>query len=93
MHRVKEVKPLLGFKVWLKFFDGIEGTVDLSDLAGKGVFLKWNDKEYFDSVYVDSESHTIAWPGGIDLCPDALYTEVTGKDIASFLKANVSKVS
>jgi hypothetical protein len=93
MHRIKEVKPLSGFKVWIKFSDGIEGTVDLSDLAGEGVFLKWNDKEYFDSVYVDSESHTIAWPGGIDLCPDALYAEVTGKDIASFLTANVSKVS
>jgi len=92
MHRIEEVKPLSGFKVWIKFSDGIEGTVDLSDLAGKGVFLKWNDKEYFDSVYVDSESRTIAWPGGIDLCPDALYGEVTGKDIASFLKANVSKV-
>ena len=52
--------------------------MDLSDLAGKGVFSKWN--------------HKVAWPGGIDLCPDALYVEVTGKDITSFLTASASKV-
>jgi len=90
MHHIKEVKPLPGFKVWVKFSDGVSGTVDLSNLTGKGVFSKWNDKEYFNLVYVDSESHTIAWPGGIDLCPDLLYAEITGKDIKSFLTANVS---
>lgn len=41
MHRVVEVKPLLDFKVRLKFLDGVEGTVDLSDVAGKGVFSSW----------------------------------------------------
>jgi len=90
MHHIKEVKPLPDFKVWIKFSDGVNGTVDLSNLTGKGVFSKWNDKEYFNSVYVDSESHTIAWPGGIDLCPDLLYTEIMGKDIESFLTADVS---
>jgi len=59
MHRIKEVKPLLSFKVWIKFFDGVQGIVDLSDLAEKGVVSKWNNKEYFNSVYIDSESHTI----------------------------------
>lgn len=90
MNRIKEVKPLPSFRVWIKFSDGVEGIIDLSDLVGKGVFSKWNDKEYFNSVYIDSESHTIAWPGGIDLCPDTLYEEITGKDITSFLTTNVS---
>ena len=35
-------------------------------------------------------SHTIAWPGGIDLCPDSLYAEMTDKDTTSFLTKNVS---
>lgn len=83
MHRIIEVKALPGFKVWLKFSDGIEGTVDLSNLAGKGVFEAWNDPKHFESVYVDPESHTVAWPGGIDLCPDSLYAEVTGIDVLS----------
>ena len=90
MKRIKEVKPLPSFRVWIRFHDGVEGVIDLSDLAGKGIFSKWNDKEYFNSVHIDSESHTITWPGGIDLCPDTLYAEITGKDIASFLKKNIS---
>ncbi|MCL6087744.1 MAG: DUF2442 domain-containing protein [Actinobacteria bacterium] len=76
MNHIKEVKALPSFRVWIKFSDGVEGIVDLSDLVGQGVFSKWSDKEYFNSVYIDSESHTIAWPGGIDLCPHALYAEI-----------------
>ena len=94
MNCITEVKPLPSFRVWIRFSDGVKGIIDLSDLVGKGIFSKWNDKEYFNSVYIDSEGHTIAWPSGIDLCPDALYAEITGKDIASFLATNVStKVS
>lgn len=81
MHRIIEVKPLKNFKVWLKFADGVEGTVDLSDIAGKGIFSAWNDSEFFKKVFVNPESHTIAWPGGIDLCPDTLYSEITGTDV------------
>ncbi len=83
MHRIVEVKPLQNFKVWIKFSDGIEGTVDLSNVAGKGVFSSWNDPKIFQSVFVDPESRTIAWPGGIDLCPDSLYAEITRVDILS----------
>lgn len=46
-----DVKPLQDFKVWLKFSDGVEGTVDLSDVAGKGVFCAWNDPEIFNYLY------------------------------------------
>jgi hypothetical protein len=35
----------------------------------------------FQKVSIDSESHTVAWPGGIDLCPDSLYEEVTGQPV------------
>lgn len=79
MCRVEEVKALPDYKLWLKFSDGVEGTADLSDLVGKGVFSVWRDKKCFEAVYVDPENHTPAWSGGIDLCPDRLYMEITGK--------------
>lgn len=91
MHRIVEVKPVSDYKVWIKFADGIEGIVDLSDLAGKGIFSQWQDKNFFNSVYVDNESHTVAWPGGIDLCPDELYAEITGQDINSVLKVKTTQ--
>jgi hypothetical protein len=83
MYRVEKVKALPDYKLWLKFSDGVEGTVDLSGLVGKGVFSVWRDKKKFAAVYVDPESHTAAWPGGIDLCPDNLYMEITGKEVFS----------
>ena len=83
MNRIVDVKPLKDLKVWLKFSDGVEGTVDLSDIAGKGVFSSWNDPDMFKSVSINPENHTISWPGGIDLCPDTLYAEIAGIDIFS----------
>ena len=86
MHRVVEVKPLKDYRVWLKFSDGVEGTVDLSELVGKGVFSAWEDVDFFNSVFIDQESHTIAWEGGIDLDPDSLYARILGVDPLSVLK-------
>ena len=94
MYRIKKVKVLPAYRLRIKFFDGTEGIVDLSDLVGQGIFSKWSDKEYFNSVYVDPENHTVAWPGGIDLCPYTLYAEIKGKSIETLLTTNVSmKVS
>ena len=77
--KINEVRPLPGFKIWVKFQDGVEGNVDLSDLVGKGVFSKWKEPGFFESVFIDKESHTVAWPGGIDLSPESLHAEITGK--------------
>ncbi len=78
MYKIVEVKPLPNYRIWIKFSDGVEGEVDLSGLVGKGVFSAWKDVDFFNSVFVDPESHTVAWEGGIDLCPDNLYAKVTG---------------
>lgn len=86
MHRIVEVKPLANYRVRLKFSDGVEGIVDLSELAGKGVFSAWEDVNFFNSVYVDKESRTIVWGKEIDLCPDTLYAKVLGVDPLSLLK-------
>ena len=36
-----EVKPLENHRIWVKYSDGVEGEVDLSNLVGKGVFVVW----------------------------------------------------
>lgn len=33
-----EVRPLSGYRIWIGYDDGESGEVDLSHLAGKGVF-------------------------------------------------------
>ena len=82
MHWVVAVQPLEVYRVMIRFSDGVEGEVDLADIVGKGVFALWNDPEQFATVSIDPESHTIAWPGGIDLCPDTLYRDVVAQQFS-----------
>jgi hypothetical protein len=35
------------------------------------------DEAEFRKVFVDAESGTIAWPGGIDLAPDGLHRRLS----------------
>ena len=76
--RAVAVEPRDGYRIWLRCADGAESEVDLSDLAGKGVFAAWLEPEFCDHVYI-SEWSSIAWNNEIELCPDALYLEFAGK--------------
>ena len=78
MFKVVDVKPLPEFKLRLRYSDGAEGVVDLSHLAGKGVFRVWNRAGAFENVSIGSGGE-IRWGDAVDLCPDALYMQVTGK--------------
>ena len=78
MFKPVEVKALSGYRLWLRYADGVEGEVDLSNLAGKGVFSLWDEFSAFENVHIGQDGE-IAWNGGIDLCPDALYLRLTGK--------------
>jgi len=69
---------LQGYRLALTFDDGTAGTVDLSSLVGKGAFACWNDPAAFAQVRVGS-SGELLWGDRVDLCPDALYLKITGK--------------
>ena len=66
-----------GLSIWIRYEDGVEGEIDLSDIAGKGVFEAWDDRAYFEGVYI-SDHRSIAWDDVLELCPDSLYMELTG---------------
>lgn len=78
MIRPTEVKPRDGYRIWLRYSDGTAGEIDLSHLCGQGVFAVWNDPGYFERVHV-TPHRAIAWDDNLELCPDALYMELTGK--------------
>ena len=78
MRRISKATALPGYRVALEFDDGVTGTVDLSESAGKGVFAAWSDELFFKQVRIGS-SGELVWGEQIDLCPDALYLKVTGK--------------
>ena len=86
------VEPLDGFRIRLKYADGVSGVVDLSDMAGKGVFERWNEPGYFSRVYVTSHK-SIAWDDDLELCADSLYIEITGKTLGEMYPETDPKVA
>lgn len=81
MERIVAAKALPGYRLWLRFTDGAEGEADVSAFVGRGLFAAWNDPREFEKVFVDPECGTVCWPGNMDLDPDMLYSEVTGKPL------------
>ncbi len=73
MVAVTEVEPLEGYRVSLRFDDGSERVVDLSDALWGQMGEPLRDPDYFRLVRVDPELRTIAWPNGFDLDPDVLH--------------------
>lgn len=78
MHKVMEVHALDGFQLQVEFSDDVSGTIDLSHLVGHGVFRLWDDPGKFREVYV-GEGGQISWSDSVDICPDAVYMQITGK--------------
>ena len=72
------VKVLDHYRLWIRYSDGIEGEVDLSHLVGKGIFSRWEDYQEFGKVHI-GEGGAISWDEDIDLCPDAVYLQITGR--------------
>lgn len=75
---IVELSPQKGYGLHLRFSDGVEGTLDLSSLAGRGVFADWLEPGAFEQVRLN-EFGVPEWPGKAELCPDALYMELSGK--------------
>ena len=71
-----EVRALEPYRIWLRYDDGVEGELDLSYLAGDGVFAAWLDHSFFAGVHL-GPCGSIAWSERIDLCGDALYLKLT----------------
>ncbi len=76
--KIIAAKPLPSFRLELTFDNGESGVVDLSSLAGRGVFTTWNEPGTFERASITDQG-AIEWPGELDLCPDALYLQMTGK--------------
>lgn len=71
---VESVQVLDGYRVRVKFNDGVEKEIDLEPVIWGPVFEQIrNDSEYFRQVFVDPLSQTLTWPNGVDLDPDSLY--------------------
>jgi hypothetical protein len=78
MRRPVKVEPLSGYRLRVRYADGVEGIIDLSNQVGCGVFAPLRDEAFFRSVRIGDQGQ-IAWSDDLEICPDSAYLEVTGK--------------
>ena len=81
--RIAEVRHIRAHRLELTFTNGEKAELDLADrIVGRGgVFAPLEDIGFFKRVKVDPEVGTLVWPNEVDLCPDVLYSEATGKPL------------
>ncbi len=73
-----EVIPLKNYRLNIKFSDGVQGVIDLSEFARKGVFVLWNDYSQFEKVKIGGSGELI-WNEEVDMDGLAIYLKLTGK--------------
>ena len=72
-----EVKALDNYSIFVRFPDGVQGTIDLKHLAHKGVFCAWDKDDLFAQVRID-DSGSIMWNEEIDICSNNVYLQLKG---------------
>ena len=78
MPNLTHVEPRENYRIYVEYDDGECGEVDLSDVAGQGSFKAWGDRAFFEQVHL-TEDGAIGWPDDLDICPDQVYFDLTGK--------------
>ncbi|MHB8370362.1 MAG: DUF2442 domain-containing protein [Leptospirales bacterium] len=74
---VMDVKAEKHLRLLITFEDGTSGRVTFCDDHLTGVFAPLKNPEFFSKVFIDHGA--VAWPGDIDLAPDAMYREIREK--------------
>ena len=75
-----EVEARQPFKLWVRFGDGVSGTVDLAQWSTRGNFAAWSDAAFFESAQMRLHG-AIAWgkDDALGLDPTVMYSDLTGK--------------
>ena len=71
---VVDVKAVAPLTLQVKFQDGIEGQVVFKREKLYGVFEPLQNPDFFNQVFIDRDA--VAWPGEVDIAPDAMYEEI-----------------
>lgn len=73
---VLKLRALDGWRLWLRFTDGMEGEYDLADYVHSGgeMLEPLEDAAYFARVFVEMGAPT--WPNGFDIDPIKAYMDM-----------------
>ena len=74
---IVEVTPDPDYCLFVRFKDGLTGRVQLRQEELTGALAPLRDARFFEQVFIDCGA--VAWPGEIDLAPDAMYVQVASQ--------------
>jgi Protein of unknown function (DUF2442) len=74
---VVEVIPEPNYCLLVRFKNGLAGHIKLEREQLTGALTPLLDPQFSKRVYIDYGA--VAWPGDIDLAPDAMYSQVVGE--------------
>ncbi len=72
------IQAIEKYKLFLSYDDGTKGVLNLSHLAGEGVFQYWEEANNFFNVSINPQGGGITWSKELDICPDAAYLNIKG---------------
>src|SRR5436309_6016336 len=78
MVRPVKVEALSGYRLRVRYADGVEGIIDFSNQVGYGVFAPFRDEALFRNVQIGDRGQ-IAWSDDLDIGRDSAQLEITGK--------------
>lgn len=85
---ITDAKYSRDYQLNLHFADGSSGTVNFSKYIEEGtIFAKLKDLDVFKSFGI--KYGTIVWGEDLDIAPETLYVEATGKDVIYRDRSNV----
>lgn len=85
---VNTAKRVSGFVIAMRFNDGTEKHIDISQWFKGPVFKSLKDPKFFARFFV--EGGTLAWPNGVDIAPETLYDAI---DVRSQLKGKSKRAT
>jgi Protein of unknown function (DUF2442) len=80
--KISSVNYIGDYTIRVKFEDGVEGDINLSDLISSGIFRELKDSNRFAQVF--TTGYSIAWSAELEIDAATIYSEITGKDPSNF---------
>jgi hypothetical protein len=74
--RIVAAKYVSGYTIRLRFDNGVEGDVNLSDELSGEVFEPLKNVQFFRRFELHPELRTLVWPNGADFAPEFLRSKL-----------------
>jgi hypothetical protein len=81
--RIIDARHAGGYRVWLRFADGLTGEIDVERELWGPAFEPLRDVTEFAKLRFEPDLGTIVWPNGADFAPEFLHDELKAALAAS----------